>query len=427
MQTTIEKISPTNVVLSIDADGQELLTAKRQAIKNLNVNVKVPGFRTGKAPESLAEKHLDPNAISQEALELAVNMLYANALVKEQLRPVKNPEVTVKSYIPYDQLSFTAAVEVIGDIKLGDYKGLDIKAEPVKVSTDEIEEVITNLRHRSAIKKSIKRPVKKGDEAIIDFNGVDAQTGETIPGASAKDYPLLIGSSSFIPGFEDQIVGMNASESKLFDVVFPDDYAVESLRNKKVSFNVTLKQLNELKLPKLDDSFAKKAGPFSSLTELKQDIKKQLLANKQAEALAKQQNDIVNKVVSTSAAQLPDSLVDEECSRLKSEQRQTAAYKGMTWNEYLASMNLTADQFDKTARDQAEQRIKMGLVLGLIANNENLTISKQELKQKLDQLKDQFKDDSKMQEELKKPENQQDIHNRLLVDKTINRLTELNS
>lgn len=427
MQTTVERTSPTTVKLLIIADSSELRTAKIQAVKKLSTNLKVPGFRPGKAPEAMAEKYLDPNALSQETLETAANELYVNALVNENLRPVKNPDITIKIFVPYEQLSFEAAVEVVGEVKLGKYKGLAIKRDEVKVLAKDINEVLERMREQLATRDEVKRAAKDGDEAVIDFEGTDPKTDEKIKGADGKDYPLVLGSKTFIPGFEENVIGMEPGQTKTFDVTFPEDYGVDFLKKKKVNFKVELKQVNERKLPKLDDAFAKLVGPFNSLDELKSDIKKELVTTKENDALAKQQNEIVEAIVKSSQVDIPESLVDEEYGRIESEQRQNAAYRGMTWSEYLQSQGVTEEEFAKTAKEQAEQRIKMGLVLGAVANDEELSIGKDELDARLEQLKQQYTNDKQMQNELDKPDNQQDIKNRLLVDKTVNRLVELNS
>lgn len=427
MQSKVEKLKPTRVKINVLSTAQELATAKKVAVKNLGNKIKVPGFREGTAPEVLLEKYIEPNALGQETLEIAVNSLYGNAIINEQLRPVNNPEIRIKSFVPYESLEFEAEVDIIGDVNIGKYKGLAIKRDEVKVSAKEADEVLQRMRSQAATRNAVNRAIKDGDEAVIDFKGTDPSTKEPISGAEGHDYPLIIGSKTFIPGFEEKLIGLKQNETKNFDIKFPANYSVSTLKNKKVNFEVSIKQVNEMAMPKLDDNFAKLAGPFKTIEELRADIKKELKANKADEALYKQQNEIVDSIVKSSDVQIPEALIKEEVNRLEQEQRQNVAYRGQTWNEYLQAENLDDKKFKELAKEQSMQRIKLGLVLGAVANEENLSISDQELKLKVDELKQQYANDQKMQEELAKTENQQDIKNRLLVEKTVNRLVELNS
>jgi len=427
MQITLDKITPTKAKLIIAGDLVELKKAHTQAVKKLGANIKVPGFRQGKAPDNLSEKYLDPNILAQESLEIAINDLYANALIKEQLRPVNNPKIEVKSYVPLEKLDFEAEVDIIGEIKLAKYIGLSIPKEQIKVTAKDINEVLDKLRTQVATREESLQAAKNNNEVVIDFSGVDAQTNQPIAGAQGQDYPLTLGSNTFIPGFEEQLVGTNKDDTKDFVITFPSDYGVASLQNKKVKFSVKIKQINQIILPKIDDQFAKLVGNFTTLEQLKEDIKKELKKTKQEEALTKQQNSIVEILVNKTSVEIPTVLIDDEKDRIDADQRQNATYRGLTWQEYLQQSNLDQETYLKNINQQAELRVKTGLVLGAIANSENLSISKTELNQKIAELKEQYKNDLQMQQELNNPNNIQDIKNRLLVEKTVNKLVELNS
>jgi trigger factor len=426
MQTSIKRNSPTDITLNIVLNSEELSTAKNIAVVNLSANVKVPGFREGKAPASVVEKHLDPNLLSQETLEAAVNEFYARSLVEKQLRPVKAPSITINAYVPNESLSFSAEVETIGDVEVGKYKGLNIAKEAVKVSAKDINEVIERLRNQLATRNEVNRAAKLSDEVVIDFKGVDAETKEPIAGADGSDYPLQLGSDSFIPGFEKELIGLKKDQTKSFDITFPKDYGVKALQNKVVNFTVTVKKVNERTLPPVDDALAKLVGPFSSIDELKKDIKIELTSSKEEEANTKLQNEIVEKIVNSSSVEIPKALVEEEAGRIANEHRQNAAYRGQTWNEYLLSQNLDEDKFNAFANENAEIRIKTGLVLGDIALQEKIDVAKTDVNKRIDELMTQYASDQQMQAELAKPANQQDIKNRMLVEKTVAKLVELN-
>lgn len=427
MQTKLERLTPTKVKLTISSDDKELFSAKSDALKKLGSSVKVSGFRQGKAPDSMVEKNLDPNTLAQETLEIAVNLSYTKTLIKELLRPVNNPSIEVKAYVPYQKLDFVAEVDVVGDVKLPKYSGLSVARDPVKVSQKEIKEILDRLLGQLATRTETNKPAKNSDEVIIDFKGTDAKTNQAIPGAEGKDYPLILGSKTFIPGFEDNLLASKKEEIKDFIIAFPDDYGVESLQKKKVKFNVVIKQVNERILPPLDDASAKLIGQFNTVDELKADIKRELMTTKDKEALTNQQNYIVEQLVAKSEVDIPEALVKEEQARIDAEQRQNASYRGLTWSEYLSQQGLSDEEYLKNSNQQAEIRIKTGLVLGAIANQEKQFVTKQELDQKIAELQHQYATDKKMLEELNKPENQQDIQNRLLVEKTVNRLVELNA
>lgn len=425
MQAKVEFVKPTEAKVSVNADNNELNQAKQTALKKLSSELKVAGFRPGKVPEAVAEKYLDPNTLAQETVEIAVNDLYFRAMVEQQLRPVDNPQISVKAFVPYEQLEFEATVEVVGEVKLGKYSGLKIEKQPVKVIAKDVDEVIDRLRGQLAEYSEVKRAAKNGDQVVIDFEGSYADTHELIDGGSGTDYPLIIGSNTFIPGFEEQLIGAMAKEEKTIKVTFPKDYQAAALRGKKAEFKVNVKQVNAVKLPPVDDKFAAKTGPFKSLDELKKDIRKELTTTRNDELAAKYQNELVGKIVDASEVALPESLLADEVGRIERDQRQNAVYRGMTWKEYLQAEGFDEVSFAKLATEQAEQRIKSGLVLGEVANRENLTVSKEELNERLAGLRQQYANDQSMLSELNKEQNQQDIKNRILVEKTVKRLEEL--
>ncbi len=427
MQATIEFVKPTVAKLNIEASADDINEAKLIAVTKLSNNLRIPGFRPGKVPLNVAEKHLDENILAQEVLEVAVNDLYTKAIIDNKLRTVDRPEVTIKEFVPFESLKFETTVEVIGKVKLGKYNGLKVDKSDVKVSAKEINEVIKQLQKQSAERVESNKPASDGDEVIIDFDGFYAINNEPIDGGSGKDYPLVLGSNTFIPGFEPNLVGLKTSESKEFEVTFPNDYSVSSLKGKKAKFRVTINKVNSMKLPKLDDKFASQSGPFKTLEDLKADIKKQLRSNKENEVAAQFQNELVALIVDASEVDLPESLIIDEVGRFERDQRQNAAYSGLTWKEYLQAEGLSEQDFTRIAQDQAKQRIKAGLVLGEIANTENISVSKNELADRISKLKLQYTEDASMLAELEKPQNQEDIKNRILVEKTVQLLEKLNS
>ena len=421
MRIARETPDPTTVKLTVTAEPAELEPLKEQVLKQLAKGVKVPGFRPGKAPASLTEKQLDPAVLQTEFLQQAVNQLYVEAASREKLKPATQPQINITKFVPFATLEFTAEVEVVGDIKLADYKKIKLPPKESAVTAKDVNDVLENLRGRSADKQAVTRAAKDGDEVTIDFTGTDAKTKEPIDGADGKEYPLVLGSKTFIPGFEDQLVGLKPGAKKSFELTFPKDYGVPALQNRKVHFAVTVTKVQTLTLSKLDDAFAASVGPFKTLTELKADIKKQLAAEREREAQRAYDNELLEKIAGKSTVAIPKSLVDQEIDQLEEEEKRNLAYRGQTWQEHLDAEGVTPEAHREQKRPAAEQRIKAGLILGEVADRENITVTPEELEIRLQLLKGQYTD-AAMQAELDKSENRRDIRGRMLTEKTLDAL-----
>lgn len=422
MQVTKEQVNPTTIKLTLVADQDLLDETKKKVLTHLaRDHVKLPGFRKGKAPLELVEKNVDQSLLQSEFLEEAVNELYVQAAQNERLRPVAQPKVSVTKFVPFTTLEITAEVEAVGQVKLPDYA--KIKAtKPVVVVTDkDVDDVIDNLKLRAATKEEVKRAAEDGDEVWIDFAGVDAKTKEPVAGADGKDYPLILGSNTFIPGFEDNLTGLKAGEEKTFDITFPKDYGVKALQNKKVTFTVTVNKVQKVVSPKVDDAFAASVGPFKTVKELRADIKRQVEQERGFEAERNYENELVQKIAEKTTVAIPDSLIEEEIDRIEDQEKQNTAYRGQTWQEHLDEEGLTAEEHRNKNRAGAELRVKAGLVLSEIAQKEGIEVTPEELEMRLQLLKGQYQDAS-MQAELDKPENVRDIASRLLTEKTLDKL-----
>lgn len=421
MQVKREQINPTKVKLTISAEPALLESIKGQAVEQLGKDAKIQGFRAGKAPAHLVEKQLDQSLLQGQVLEQAVNQLYVDAVQQESIRPAAQPQISITKFVPFNTLEFTAEVEAVGEVKPADYKKIKLAPKTVDVTAADVNQVLDNLRGRSADKKSVKRAAKTGDELTINFKGVDAKTEEAIQGAAGNEYPLVLGSKTFIPGFEEKLVGAKPGDTKTFDLVFPKDYGVSALRSKKVTFTVEVLKIQELAKPKLDDKFAATVGPFKTLAELKADIKKQLTAEKQRESQQVYDNELLEKIAEKSTVTIPESMVEDEVSRMEDEEKRNLAYRGQTWQEHLKDEGVDEAGHRERKRESATLRVKIGLLLGEIANNENITVSPEELEIRMQLLKGQYPD-AAMQAELEKPEARRDIQTRMMTEKTIEKL-----
>lgn len=421
MQITRTQPAPNTTKLTVKADKAELDVAKEAVLTRLSASVKVPGFRPGKAPANMVEKQIDQNAFQAEFLDEVINQLYVKAVEQEKLRPVAQPKIEVSKFVPFSTLEFTAEVEAIGDIKLPNYKIIKLDAKKAEVTAKDVTDVLSNLQQRGATKAEVTRAAKDGDEVVIDFKGTDAETKKPIDGTDGNDYPLTLGSKSFIPGFEEELVGLKPGGKKTFTVTFPKDYGATELQNRKVTFAVTVNKVQELKAAKLDDTFAATVGPFKTLAELKADIKKQLKAEKQQETDRAFDNELLEKIAAKTDIAIPKPLVEEEIDRMEEEEKRNVVYRGQTWQEHLDSEGLTAEAHREKQREGAQMRIKAGLILGAISEKEDVTVTPEEFEIRIQLLKGQYPDEA-MQAELDKPENRRDIMSRMLTEKTLDKL-----
>jgi len=422
MRVTRKDNSPTNIILTVSGEAADLEPIKKHVLGHFKHSVKVPGFREGKAPIEMVEKYANQQRLLDEFMEHALNELYRRAIDDEQIRPVSTPNVQLKKFVPYTDLEFEAETEILAPIKLPDYKAIKLAKKPVAVTAKDVDEVVKSLQTRLAERSETDKPAKNGDEIIIDFEGTD-KGGKKVSGAAGKDYPLALGSKTFIPGFEENLVGSKTGDTKQFEVTFPKDYGVSALQNKKVDFKVDIKKVQELKEPKADDEFAKKSGPFKNMAELKADIKKQLTLEKSQQADIDFQNELVREIATKTEIEVPNSLVEEEISRMEDQERQNLAYRGQTWQEHLDAEGVSEQEHRDRQRPEAVERVKVGLILSEVAQREGLQVTPEETEIRIQILKGQYQD-PQMQAELDKPANRRDIEARLMTEKTLAKLTD---
>lgn len=424
MQVKKTNSSPTQVVLTVIADDKELAPIKAHTLTHFQGKVKVAGFREGKIPAEVLEKNVDPATLQSEFLQEAIEQLYVAAANDEKLRPVERPEINVKKFVPYTTLEFEATVSVIAPAILPDYKKIKLDKPTVKVTDADVKDVVESLRTRLADKKDVARAAKDGDEVYLDFKGVDAKTKDPISGADGKDYPLVIGSNTFIPGFEPELIGMKAGEEKTFTVTFPKDYGVAMLQSRKVEFTVNVTKIQEITLPKTDDAFAAKAGPFKTMADLKKDIKTQLTLEKQNQSDRDFESELVKTITDKSKVDVPEVLISDQVARLWTDLQQNIMYRGQTAQEFLEGEGKTEEEYrNDILKPQAKDRVKASLVLADIAEQEELDVTPEELEIRMQLLKGQYQD-AQMQSELEKPESRRDIAARLLTEKTVQKLVK---
>lgn len=427
MEITTKQLSDTRVRLTITVDAKALADAQQVALTKLSQTVKVPGFRAGKVPASVAAKHVDLNTLQDHTLDNALSRAVAEAFLKEKLQALDRPSVEVQKFVPGETLEFTAEVDVLPKVALGDYKKLSAKKEKSSVAAKEIDEIIERMRQGFAEKKEVKRAAASGDDVVIDFVG--KKDGVAFEGGTATDYTLSIGAGQFIPGFEEGIIGHKAGDEFDLSLAFPADYHAKELAGQAVVFTVTLKKVTEAELPALDAEFAKKAGPFTTIDELKADIKRELLTKKDREAGEAFKDALISELVEKSTVPVPDILVEDQMRSIERDFEQNLQYQGLSLDMYLEA-NKFKDRDDwreKDVRTTAKKRVQAGLVLAELTKAENVSVTEKEIDDHVEVHKKQYAGNVEALKQFESPEVRQDIGNHYLTEKTIERLIALNS
>ncbi len=421
MHVEKKQISSTKVALTITATEVELAPIKNLVVEQLSKNVKIAGFREGKVPLQVAEKHLDPELLSSEFVNEAINQLYIEAVKSQAVDPVAQPTIEIKKIVPYDVLEFEAQIDTLGAVKVGKYKKLAVKKDVIKITEKEIGEVTKSLQVQQSEKKDVDRVAKNDDQVWIDFSGKDAK-GDPVSGADGKDYPIILGSKTFIPGFEENVEGLKAGEEKTFTIPFPKDYGVKALAGRKVTFTVTVKKVQEVILPKLDDELASKAGPFKTVDELKSNIEINLKQEREAQAERKYESDLMDKIYTTSKVEIPDVLISQQIKYEIDDLKKNLTYRGQTYAEFLTAEGTTEEKYEKeVVRPKSEKNIGFSILLSEIAKTEDIQIESTELESQINLMKAQYQDPA-MQEQLNQPEARRDIASRMLTQKTLEKI-----
>lgn len=424
MKITTKNLSDTKVELKVSLDKNDLKIARKKAIERLAKDIKVEGFRTGKAPLDLAEKMMSPNDVTSLALDIAVRTSIPEAFKEASKSPLVIPEVNVTKFVPEEMAEYTATADILPEVKLGDYKNLKVKREKFEASEKDVNEILENIRNAYAEKKTAKKSAENGDEVIIDFIG--KKDGKAFDGGTAKDFPLTLGSKQFIPGFEEGIVGHSSGDKFKLNLTFPKDYFNKDLAGKKTVFEVLLKQVNEIKKPELNEELAKKCGPFKSINELKADIKKNIETQNKAKADEKFKDLLVEKLVEKSKVSAPEILVKDQLRLIRDDFERNAKSRGQTLEEYIKSGGDTYENWEKEIGKIAEKRVKASLVLQVLAQTEKISARDEDVDAKITELKDVYQKSPEALKNLKDPRVKMDIKNRLTIEKTLDYLAKTN-
>ena len=374
MSVQVENLEKNMAKLTIEVSAEDLEKALESAYQKQKKQISVPGFRKGKVPRAMIEKMYGVDVFYEDAANALMQQNYAAAVDESGIDIVSRPTVDVVQIEKGKPFIFTAEVAVKPEVTLGKYMGVTVTKIDTSVSDEEVDEALEKERNNNARTINVTdRPVAQGDTAVIDFEGfVD---GEAFEGGKGENYPLTIGSGSFIPGFEEQLIGAEPEKEVEVKVTFPEDYHAEDLKGKEAVFKCTVHEIKAKELPELDDEFAKDVSEFDTLAEYKEDVKKNLTEKKAEDARRAKEDAAVDKVIENAQMDIPEAMIDTQCETMIEEFAQRIAQSGLSMDQYLQFSGLTVDGLKEQVRPEALTRIQSSLVLEQIAKEENIEVS----------------------------------------------------
>ena len=395
MNVTATPGPKSSVILEVEVPADRLDRAVGEAVRALSKRTRVPGFRPGKAPRGVLEAVLGQGAVLDEAVDRLVQSSYRDALIEQAILPLTNADVEIVQAEEGKPLVFKAIVQVRPEVELGDYKNFNFKPEIETIDDTKVDKVIEEMRDQSATLAPVEdRGAQKGDYAVIKYEG--SRDGTPFEGGTAERMPLIIGEDRLIPGFEDNLVGLEVGGTRGFDITFPEDYMEESLAGKEAHFEVELRELREKVLPDLDDDFVKSMGDFEDLAELRSEIKKRLERNALDRARHEFADRIIDYAVANATLELPDVLIDQEVEVMHDEFRGSIARQGISEEAYLKVTGKTDADLHADFRPDAEKRVKVLLVLSKVAEAEGVTIDDADIDAEVQRGRDRYQGDQKL-------------------------------
>ena len=381
-----EKLEKSRVSLTIEASAEEFEAAVNKAYLKMRGKINVPGFRVGKAPRKIIEKMYGAEVFYEEAVNIILPDAYEAAVKEQELEVVGYPQVELESCTK-DGVVFKCTVAVYPEVKLGQYKGLEAPKAEVKVAAADVNARLKEMADRNSRLVSVERAVKKGDTADIDFEGFD--NGVAFDGGKGENFDLEIGSGSFVPGFEEQLIGMKAGEEKDIDITFPENYAPE-LAGKPVVFHVKVNEVKVKEVPAVDDEFAKDVSEFDTLKELKADIKKKMTAERTEAAQRAFEDVLMAKVAEGVEAEIPHEMVELQAERMMEQFKQQLAAQGIPFDQYLKMTGTTEADFRKQSDGPAAEQVKMDLAVEAIIKAEGLEATDEDVENELKNVAEKY-------------------------------------
>lgn len=390
MSVQVENLEKNMAKLTIEVTAEDLEKALNAAYQRQKKNISIPGFRKGKVPRAMVEKMYGPAVFYEDAVNSLIPQEYAKAADESGLDIVSQPEIDVVQIEKGKPFIFTAEVAVKPEVSLGEYKGLEVPKADLEVTDEEIEAELKKEQEKNARTIHVEdRAAQEGDKVTIDFEGfVD---GVAFEGGAGKDYPLTLGSKTFIPGFEEQLVGVALEQPVDVNVTFPEDYQAEELKGKEAVFKCVIHKIEAKELPELDDDFAKDVSEFDTLEEYKKEIKDNIEKRKADAAKTEKENAVVDKAIENAQMDIPEAMVKTQINQMIDDFARRIQSQGLTMEQYMQFTGSTRETMQEQMRPQAMKRIQSRLVLEKVAEVENIQISDEKLDEELTKMAEMYK------------------------------------
>lgn len=390
MSLQVENLEKNMAKMTVEVPAEKFEAAIKTAYNKNKNRFTIPGFRKGKAPLSMVEKMYGVEVFYEEAINTCLEESYPAAADESGLEIVSRPEIDVVQVEKGKDLIYTATVAVKPEVTLGEYKGVEVEKADAEVTDEDVEKELKKVQDQNSRLLTIEdRPVADGDETVIDFEGfVD---GAAFDGGKGEDYPLTIGSHSFIDTFEEQLIGKNIGEECEVNVTFPTEYHAENLAGKPATFKVTVKEIKVKELPELNDEFASEVSEFETLDEYKADLKAKLAESKQKAAAAENENRVVAKVVENAAMEIPQAMIDSQAENMVNDYGRRMQSQGLSLQQYMQYTGMTIENLKDQMKPQAEKNIRTRLVLEAVAKAENIEVSEEAVDAELQKMADAYK------------------------------------
>ncbi len=402
MQVEVKKLPKCKVELNISAEVSEMEPFLEQAAKEISNTLSIPGFRKGHVPRNIVEKEVGTFGLWEQASRKAIVKFYVQAITENKIEAIAQPEIKMEKLVPDNPFEFKATVSYLSEFKLPEYDKISVKKKEIKVEEKKVEEMIENLRKSRAKNSEVKREAKSGDVVEVDFktylNKVPVDKGES------KNHPIIIGEGQFVPGFEDNLIGMKVGDKKEFSVRFPKKYHQNNLADRDVEFKVEMKKVSERNLPEINDEFIKSLGQFKDLEDLKAKLKENLEKEEQQKEKSRLEEAMLEKIAEKTELELPEVLVQGEINKMIAELKNMVAASGGEYEKYLESIKKTEEELKKEFEDKASKRAKYGLILREIAKIEKIEANNKEVEEEKNKTLARYAYDKKIIEQIKSAE-----------------------
>lgn len=388
-----EKTEKNLGVLEVEVGAERVSAALDKAFNTVVKKTSIPGFRKGKVPRSIFEARFGVESLYNDAIDILLPEAYSEAVDEADIFPVDRPEIEIEQFAKGETFKFKAKVTVKPEVKLGEYKGLEVPVAKAEVSEEDVNEELTRLQQRHAELSVLEEgAAENGDVVVIDFDG--SVDGVQFEGGQAERYSLELGSNSFIPGFEEQVVGMATGDFKDVSVTFPDSYHAVELAGKDAVFKVKVHEIKRKNLPELDDEFAKDVSEFDTLDEFKADLKSQIATRKENEVKAAKETAAVEKAAENAEVEIPEAMISSETENMVRDFDNRLRQQGMNLEMYTGFSGQTTDDLKEQMKEEASKRVRNNLVLEQIAKEENIEVSDEEVTAELEKMAGQFQRDA---------------------------------